>query len=468
LPHFKWSYFLLILWVALFLTALYVVPEVTFYYSVAISLFNAMAVLAITYIIAGIRRRRLSSKFLAILVILLIAGFLYQSRASLNESSLKTTFSDEANFLSSIPSSLEALSATSPTTTFATTAGGPSTQTETTSLSQAATSVSQSPSQSSTLATSTQNTAENANWVPSNPSISNDNATISYPPNYDTLVDYALALINSDREQAGLPAVTLSSVPSGQQHADSMDYFGYFSHWDTQGYKPYMRYSLLGGTGAMSENIGLTYCTDSSPSSTLLTLAPCNLQTIENGISSSEWSMMNNDAVCCSNGHRDNILDPLHNEVSIGIAYNSTTSALYFVEDFQNDYITLSSPIVNPGNQIVVVGSMTTEEDVSQITVYYDALPQAMTTSQLDSTSAYGPGTFVGGVFPPCSNGCEYYPRAVTVYASSWQVSSTSISIDFSLNNFIQADGPGVYTIYVQTGSSTGDSILTHSIFMTS
>lgn len=26
-----------------------------------------------------------------------------------------------------------------------------------------------------------------------------------------------------------------------------MLYYDYFSHWDTQGYKPYVRYTLLGG-----------------------------------------------------------------------------------------------------------------------------------------------------------------------------------------------------------------------------
>ena len=168
----------------------------------------------------------------------------------------------------------------------------------------------------------------------SDPSIQNGTANIWYPPYSSTLVDYALGLINQDRQANGLPAVGLSSVPSGQQHADSMLYFGYFSHWDPQGYGPQQRYTLLGGTGAVSENIGLTYCTDSPPNSTQLMVQPCSPTTIEYGIAVVEWAMMNNDLECCNNGRRNNILDPRVSGVSIGIAYDSSSHVIYFVEDF--------------------------------------------------------------------------------------------------------------------------------------
>jgi hypothetical protein len=56
---------------------------------------------------------------------------------------------------------------------------------------------------------------------------------------------------------------------------------------------------------------------------------------MENGIAVSEWAMMNNDLQCCNNGHRNNILDPRANRVSIGIAYDSSSHIIYFVEDFE-------------------------------------------------------------------------------------------------------------------------------------
>ena len=68
----------------------------------------------------------------------------------------------------------------------------------------------------------------------------------SYSP--AQIIQFALSNINSERSQFGLQPVTLSNVTSGQQHSDSMLYYGYFSHWDPFGMKPYMRYTLLGGT----------------------------------------------------------------------------------------------------------------------------------------------------------------------------------------------------------------------------
>jgi len=332
-----------------------------------------------------------------------------------------------------------------------------------------------SQSSSSTLAASTSSRTtsstssvapppSSAGWLTGDPSFQGTVAKIDIPPNYNTLVNFTLALINQDRATAGLGPVELSTIPSGQQHADSMAYFGYFSHWDPQGYKPYMRYSLLGGTGAVAENVGQTYCTTSPAASTLLYQAPCSLQTIENGLAASEWGMMNNDAACCANGHRDNILNPTHNRVSLGISYLPSTGEEYLVEDFEDSYLQLSQPMQG-SSQIQIVGTSTSPSKISQIQVYYDPTPRAMTVQQLDSTFSYGPGTFVGGVFPPCSGGCEYYPGAVSDYATTWQVGGSSIDISFSMADLFAADGPGVYTIYLTTGESTASALLTYSVF---
>ena len=312
------------------------------------------------------------------------------------------------------------------------------------------------------ISTSSASTISNAiivspsNWLSQNPSFQTNGSSIDYPPNYSFIANYALNLINQDRATAGLSPVTLSVIASGQQHADSMTFFGYFSHWDVQGYKPYMRYTLLGGTGAVAENIGLDYCTSSPVSASSVTPTSCTTSTIENAIANSEWGMMNNHMLCCNNGHRKQHSDPTHNHVSIGIAYNASTSTLYFVEDFEDSYMNLSSPILSQGNQITIAGYLASQLQISQLVVYYDSLPQPMTANQLDATFAYDPGTFIGGVVPPCSNSCEYYPSGTTAQASVWNTNAQSIDIAFSLNQFITVQGAGVYTIYLDTGASTG------------
>ena len=83
-------------------------------------------------------------------------------------------------------------------------------------------------------------------WLTDSPIIVGQSAKIDFPPDHLALENFTLGVINHDRVGAGLSPVVVSSVLSGQQHADSMAYYGYFSHWDNQGYKPYMRYTLLG------------------------------------------------------------------------------------------------------------------------------------------------------------------------------------------------------------------------------
>ncbi|MDG6921374.1 MAG: hypothetical protein JRM99_05410 [Nitrososphaerota archaeon] len=284
------------------------------------------------------------------------------------------------------------------------------------------------------------------------PNFTEGKANVSYPSEYAELAQYALNLINRDRNQNGLQNLTLSSIPSGQQHSDSMAYFGYFSHWDVQGYKPYMRYTLLGGTGYVAENAGLDYCTDSPPDSSLVTPVACTLQTVEDGIANSDYSMMYNDAACCNNGHRDNILNPFHNKVSIGIAWNPSTSALYFTEDFENSYVELQTPIYSNG-VVTLTGTLSRTLDLNEIAVSYDPTPQPMTISQLDATFAYDPGTSIGAVFAPCPAGYICSPTTgdggVAVYANSWAYSGGDLSVTFSLSGFTQKYGSGVYTLYM-------------------
>ncbi len=265
---------------------------------------------------------------------------------------------------------------------------------------------------------------------------------ITYPPQYSQLASFMLDRINLDRANFSLSAVHLSSVTSGQQHADSMMYFGYLSHWDTQGLKPYVRYSLLNGTGAMEENVA--YESTSAPTFTTLSDVESSLARLEN-------QMMYADSSCCNNGHRDNILDPVHNFVSLGIEYNSTR--VYLVEDFENSYISLSQPLVASDGSVNFVGTSPINLGRVQVLVYYDQYPQNLTAAQLRSSpysGSYGTGEFVGGVVPPCVLSCEKYQNGVTVQADTWDVTNSAIRIDFNLTGFVDTDGKGIYTVYLE------------------
>jgi uncharacterized protein YkwD len=295
---------------------------------------------------------------------------------------------------------------------------------------------------------------------PSGGELNSTNIQVSYPSNYQALAGYALSIINQNRTSEGLTPVTTSPIPSAQQHADSMLQFNYFSHWDTQGFKPYMRYSLLNGTGYVEENIAYEYSSFPSFVST---------QSIEHVIGNLEWQMMNNDSLCCNNGHRDNILNVYHNRVSIGIAYSSTY--VYFVEDFETYLATLHTPITG-GNVVTLSGNTSETLNPTSVQIFYDPTPTNLSATTLtnDYSTAYGQGTFVGGVVPTCNGilqSCERFSQGITVGASTWQVGSNTVNIQFSLSNFVAKAGQGVYTIYLVQGSVGDPEYLTSiSVFV--
>ena len=296
----------------------------------------------------------------------------------------------------------------------------------------------------------------------SSPNINGSDAAISYPQDYCALADYALGQVNADRAANGTGPVSLSFNRAAQQHADSMLYYGYFAHYDVQGYKPYMRYSLLGGTGADSENVA--YLSYSISHYT-------NTAAVEQAIQFLEHSMVYNDATCCNNGHRYNILNPIHNFVSIGVAYNSTH--VFFDEEFENDYVSLNFTTTGPTgpnpNYVTMKGTpIPGTPRPNSIYIGFDATPTPQSVGQLNSDPHdYGPGTLLGGVLPPSGIfGCGQFTTGTTVCADRWTFTSSAVYISFSLEPFIKDYGPGVYTIYLITGSSTDSTLTTISVFV--
>ena len=292
------------------------------------------------------------------------------------------------------------------------------------------------------------------------PDIANGTANVAYPPDYCDLATFALAQINADRAANGTGPVSLDYNQAAQQHADSMLYYGYFSHYDNQGYKPYMRYTLLGGRGADYENVAYYSAVFHSTSS------------IENAIQTLEHLMVYNDSSCCGNGHRYNILDPLHNRVSIGVAYSSTY--VYFDEEFENLYMNLNFSMTGPTAPdpyyVTMTGAPTQSvTPPTSIYVAFDSTPASETRLQLDSgPHEYGPGTLEGGILPkgPLLGGCARFTSGTTVCADTWKFNSATVDIAFSLKVFVRNYGPGVYTLYLITGPSTNTAITTISVFV--
>jgi hypothetical protein len=350
-------------------------------------------------------------------------------------------------------------------------------------------------------------------YVVADPTILHGQANVTYPLDYAVLANYSLKLINTVREQFGVPDVELSSVPSGEQHANSMLYFGYFSHWDTQGYKPYMRFTLLGGKGSVAENIAYS----GGPCSTIFGCSweLTSQNSVESAIAQAENGMVYNDSYCCNNVHRAEILDPSNDEVSIGVAWNSTD--FFFVEDFVDTHVAFSDLSYNSNSQVVTLsgsfsGLASNSEfnsNSAEVAVYYDPTPTPLSPSELDPNyhrtenyppvlpacspfsksfdgytfpndgcrnyqGDYGAGYFLGIVVykQPCPEGylCTYYTNTrdneIQSYATVWQAYDASFKIQFALSTFTSYFGPGVYTIYFFPNYTTKETLTSYSIFI--
>lgn len=273
-----------------------------------------------------------------------------------------------------------------------------------------------------------------------NPNTLNFQNLLPKAPSHDELVACALELINTDRQTQQLQNVSLSAESSGQQHADDMLNKNYFSHWDTNGYKPYVRYTLAGGKGAVAENIATESGSYSDPKTALKQM---------------EYSMMFDDAGW-NWGHRDNIMNAFHNKVSIGIAYDS--SNICFVEDFEDDYVSWST--LTFSTQAAMQGTISKAgQTIMQVAIYFDK-PTNLTTQQLENPpydGAYDSGTYVGVVVSPPPSGQEYSQptEGIMIIATTWGQTGQNFYIRFDLSSAFAKYGQGIYTLLLFTETNS-------------
>ena len=277
---------------------------------------------------------------------------------------------------------------------------------------------------------------------------------------HDELVLYALELINIDRTEHGLQNVTLSTINCGQLHAEDMLKNNYFSHWNQDGHTPDMRYTLSGGQGAVTENIA--YSTGLT-NKNFYNKAKTTLERLQ-------YLMMYDDAEW-DWGHRDNILNPRHTTVSIGIAYQD--QRIYLVQDFEDNLLIWDTLNVSDPNQITLSGTTSNSEYIPASLFVFYSNPNPLTVNQLENApynGSYNPGTLIASIVPPARPGYYYnwsnYPLD-GIEATIWNQTNTSFQISFSLAKTINNHQKGIYTLYLLSGANTTDALLTYSIWIT-
>ena len=264
----------------------------------------------------------------------------------------------------------------------------------------------------------------------------------------DALYVEALDAINSHRVAMGRAPVQLSDNTAAQIHAQDVLERLSLSHYMSNGEKPYMTYSMTGGAGYVAQNAafvgydrpelcgGYVLCTKINPTSDMLDQ--------HNG-------MMFDDAHA-NWGHRDNILDPHHTHVSIGVAYTDYTLA--FVQNFEARHIEGAGAAGGPANpisldssgKIKVAGRMDAGLDVHSIAVHYDPLPSTRTYRIHVNDMSYGLGEAIAYIFEPHPRGYVSTGETLLV-ADRWSVSGGSVLIEFDAPAAMAENG--AYTFYV-------------------
>ena len=273
-----------------------------------------------------------------------------------------------------------------------------------------------------------------------------------------------LDMINENRAFAGLNPVILGNNSAAQAHAESMKANCYMSHWGLDGIKPNMRYVLAGGQQNNAENVsGHERCYGSG----YVRITP-------------EAELQDHmDGLMLSPGHRDNILDPHHAAVNLGIVYDA--HSMWVVQHFEYDYVSFADIPSLVDGVLSFAGAATngahirSDNDLS-VSVLYSQYPREYTREEANNTYCYDAGRKVALVRPSPPPG-SYYPTDYTVVTSElcpapslggdgtsgttvvdsvrwydadiWDTSGQSFNVSVNLNRVLQENGAGVYTVLV-------------------
>lgn len=168
---------------------------------------------------------------------------------------------------------------------------------------------------------------------------------------------YMVALVNRDRATMGLPPVELDEGPAtraAQRHAEDMARLGFLGHWGSDGSVPEQRYTEAGGADMVLEN-ALCF-TDELP-------RKLDAKPLIDPVQVERAESLFFDEVPPNDGHRKNILKPMHTKIGVGVAQPVETATELptpcFTHELVDAYGTYS-----PLPRVAKVGAMVHVEGV--------------------------------------------------------------------------------------------------------
>jgi hypothetical protein len=198
-----------------------------------------------------------------------------------------------------------------------------------------------------------------------------------------------LALINRDRKTAGLAPVALDEGPAsaaGQLHAEDMVRLGYLGHWGSDGSVPEQRHTEAGGADMVLEN---ALCFTDEAKRVVDPKALIDPKQVERA------EALFFDEVPPNDGHRRNILKPVHSSVGIGVAQSSETKTELAVPCFTQEFVDaygVYAPLprtAKVGATVRVEGSLTKGARPVGVGVARVSLPRPIAANELNRRRSY-------------------------------------------------------------------------------
>lgn len=195
---------------------------------------------------------------------------------------------------------------------------------------------------------------------------------------------YLLALVNRDRAAHGLSLVVMDEAANraGQRHAEDMARAGYTAHWGTDGSVPEQRYSEAGGSDFVQENAGCLADGKNRALDALPHFEAAQLERVQRAFM---------DEKPPHDGHRRNILKPMHTAFGAGIAKPSSVPLACISQEFVDDYGDYAAlpKTTRSGSMLHIEGDMKGPVTFGGVGIGRIDLPRALSAAYLDTTSTY-------------------------------------------------------------------------------
>ena len=265
----------------------------------------------------------------------------------------------------------------------------------------------------------------------------------------------------------------------------------FISNWGSDGSKTYMRYTLAGGLQNPTQVIsGYGFCPD-DPSRYRRKSIPEKLDQAIHGLLDGAST-------------RQNILNPHHRKINVGIAYQRPN--LWLALLFVGDYIIYTEPPSIRDGILQLAGEArngaTVSHDKLDVVIRFDAPPRALTRGQIHNAGCIAAGMPVAAINPPgrhdtfraSDRDCEgpyavppdappaqsyddkrpriqtntEWKEVVLVDVEEWLLQGNEFSISADFTEIIHKHGSGVYTINLWGEIDGEEKLLSeYSIFVT-